>query len=244
MKKILLSLMLIGTFLVGKSQVVLNEIYGNPGTGNSEFIELYNSAVGSQNANCFTLLTYYEFPKDGNIPAKKGWYVLDLPNISIDPKDWFVLAPQSSFNVQGTSGAVADVNWNDISFRNGSTGGYLKQFELNALGTGYTNLNLADNVAVTNFSDGTLSGEQTYITLLFYNGSFINGFIGGGATGNLPQIVADLPDLNNIPLSGTCTVSQFNVDFNTLGAMEFWNPSGGNDNGYARTSDGKCGFPS
>jgi hypothetical protein len=235
MKKILLSLMLIGSFLFGKSQVVLNEIYGNPGGANSEFIELYNSAVGDQNVGCFTILTYYE------IGSKKGWYVLDLPNVKVDPKSWFVLAPQTPFSVQGTAGATADVNWNDLAFRNGSTGGGLKQYELNATGTDYTDVTPANNVAITNISDGALNGEQTYITLLFQEGALINGFIGGGASGDLPTAIDNLPDLNNIPIIGSCSLSSFNVDFSALPIMEFWNPSGGNDNGYARTSDGKCG---
>ena len=42
MKKILLSLMLMNAFVLVKAQTVLNEVYTSPGSGKSEFIELYN----------------------------------------------------------------------------------------------------------------------------------------------------------------------------------------------------------
>ena len=67
MKKILLTLGLFGLVLVGKSQTVLNEVYTDPGSGNSEFIELYNSGAGVQNLDCFTVLTYWQ------TGSAKGW---------------------------------------------------------------------------------------------------------------------------------------------------------------------------
>jgi hypothetical protein len=234
MKKILLSILLSATLLAAKSQAVLNEVYGNPGGSNSEFIELYNSTFGTENLDCYTLMTYWESG------ANKGWNVLDFPSAaSIPSKGWYVLAPQTPFSVQGTAGAVANLNWNDVSFRNSSTGGDLRVYQVN--GTTYTDVTPADNVAITDFADGTLNGGQIYITLLFKNGQLVNGFIGGGANGSLPAAVSSLPNLLNVPLVGSCSASSFDVNFSTLGIMEFFNPSGGNDNGYARTSDGKCG---
>ncbi|HEX3165129.1 MAG TPA: T9SS type A sorting domain-containing protein [Chitinophagaceae bacterium] len=239
MKTILLSLMLFCSFAIVRAQnVVLNEIYGNPGGSNSEFIELYNS-TGAGSMDCYTIMSYYE----NELGSTKGWYVLDLPNtpnISSAP-GFYVLAPVTPFSVQGTTGALADVNWNSLSFRNGSTNGYLKQFEWN--GTGYTDKNLPDGTSVTNLLDGTLNGSQYYFVLLFKNGALINGFFGGPATGKL----SDLANLGvplgslTVPLSGACSVSSFTVNFATLPSVEYWNPAGGNDNGYARKNDGKCG---
>src|SRR5678809_983467 len=76
MKTILLSLMLFCSFAIVRAQnVVLNEIYGNPGGSNSEFIELYNS-TGAGSMDCYTIMSYYE----NELGSTKGWYVLDLPN--------------------------------------------------------------------------------------------------------------------------------------------------------------------
>jgi hypothetical protein len=231
MKKILLIVGLFSLAMVGRSQTVLNEVYGNPGGSNSEFVELYNSAFSTQNVDCFTLLHYYE---DG---ANKGWYVLDLPNATIASKGWYTIAPVTPFSVQGTTGAVADLNWNDINFRNGSTGGYLQQWQA---GVGsFTNVTPANNVVITNLLDGTLAGNQNYITLLFQNGVLINGFWGGGPSGVLPADITSMPDLTLTP-AGACGAA-FTIDFSTLPIIEFFNPAGGNDNGYARSSDGKCG---
>jgi hypothetical protein len=237
MKKILLSLMFVSTFILVKAQnVVLNEIYGNPGGSNSEFIELYNS-LNSGSMDCYTIMTYYE--NEGG--SAQGWYVLDLPNtpaINSAP-GFYVLSSTTPFSVQGTSGATADVNWNALSFRNGSTNGYLKKYEWN--GSGYTDLLLPNTTIVNNLLDGTLNGSQIYITLLFRNGVLINGFFGGASTGKLSDLAVSLGSLT-VPQVGCGLLNnQFTVNFSTLRSVEFFNPSGGNDNGYARSSDGKCG---
>jgi hypothetical protein len=237
MKKILLALMLSSAFVIVKAQtVVLNEIYGNPGGSNSEFLELYNSSV-TGSMDCYTIMTYYQ--NEGG--SAQGWYVLDLPNtpaINSAP-GFYVLAPTTPFTVQGTIGALADVNWNDANFRNGSTNGYLEKYEWN--GAGYTDLNLPISTSITNLFDGTLNGGQIYITLLFKNGTLINGFFGGAPTGKLSDLAVSLGTLT-VPLVGCGLVNnQFTVNFASLATVEFFNPSGGNDNGYARSSDGKCG---
>jgi len=93
MKKILLTLAMFGTLQICNSQVVLNEIYSEPGSGRSEFIELYNSSTGIQNLDCFTILTYWESG------ANKGWYVIDLPSHNIASAGYYVLAAANPFNV-------------------------------------------------------------------------------------------------------------------------------------------------
>ena len=240
MKKILLAMMLFCAFAIAKAQnVVLNEVYGNPGGTNSEFVELYNSSI-SGSLDCYSLLVYYE---DG---ANKGWYVLDLPSappIGSAP-GFYVLSSKGTFTVQGGTNKTADVNWNDINFRNGSTDGYLEQFQYNGSG-GYTDMNLPNTTIIDNLLDGTLNGNQIYITLLFRNGLLINGFAGGSATDSIPGLLSNAFNGNlgtiNFPLDCNGSISNISFNFNTMPAIEFFNPSGGNDNGYARSSDGKCG---
>src|ERR1044071_296491 len=100
MKKILLTIALFGVVLIGRSQTVLNELYVLPGNGHSEFFELYNSSTNpaGQNVDCFTILTWYD-----NGGTDKGWYVMDLPNLSVGPKGYFVGASASPFNTQSTT---------------------------------------------------------------------------------------------------------------------------------------------
>src|SRR5688572_21077224 len=126
MKKILLSLMLVCAFTMLKAQlVVLNDIYGNPGAGKSEFVELFNSGA-PENLDCYTMVVYYENENSSD----KGWYVIDFPSIVLnaDPDNFFVLAAASPFNVQDETGVVADLNWNSVAFRTGADS-YLKQYD-------------------------------------------------------------------------------------------------------------------
>jgi len=232
MKKILLGIVLSIAAVAAKSQTVLNEVYTSPGSGNSEFIELYNSALGTEATDCYTVLTYW------SSGANKGWYVLDVPSGSIASKGWYVLAAANPFNVQSSTGKVANVNWNDANFRNGSTGGYLKQYQV-AGGT-YTDLALPNSTAVTDLLvDGDFASGHNYLTLLFKNGALVNGFWGGGPQGTLPTTITSMPNLTVTP-TGACT-TPFVVNFSTLGAVENVNQAPGADNGYARSSDGKCG---
>jgi hypothetical protein len=235
MKKILLSLSLAAVALAGRSQAVLNEVYSEPGSGKSEFIEIYNSStVVLQPTDCFTVLTYW------SSGANHGWYVLDLPVGTIPTKGFFVLAAANPFNTQNTTNSVANVNWNDATFRSGATGGYLKKYQQS--GATYTEVNInTPVVAVQDLSvDGDFAGGgHNYLTLLFQNGAIVNGFWGGGASGILPAGITGLPDLSVTP-AGACGAA-FNIHFASLGAVENVNSSPGSDNGYARTSDGKCG---
>ena len=117
MKKILLSIAILGYALLGKSQVVvLNELYTDPGSGNSEFFELYNSTGGAINTDCYTIITYYT--ETG--PTKEGFYVMDLPSGSVVSQGFYVGASSNPFNVQGTIGASANFSWNAMPPASGS----------------------------------------------------------------------------------------------------------------------------
>src|SRR5438046_1968208 len=62
MKKILLSLTAILVLIAGKSQVTLNEVYTDPGNGNSELLELYNinTSQTPENLDNYTIVDYGE----------------------------------------------------------------------------------------------------------------------------------------------------------------------------------------
>lgn len=235
MKKNLLICAMLGFVLVGKSQVVLNEIYSEPGGGKSEFMELYNSSVsGSQNLDCFTILTYWESG------ANTGWYVMDLPAATIAPKGYYVLAAASPFNVQSQSGVTANLDWNALPFRTGGDS-YLKKYQRS--GGSYTDLSLTSGTSVTDLSvDAAPSGASghNYFTFIFQNGALVNAFWGGGPSGTLPSGITSMPNLTITP-AGACAPASYTINFSALGAVENVNSAPGSDNGYARTSDGKCG---
>ncbi len=227
MKTFLCALCAFTAAFTAQGQIVLNEIYTDPGSsaGRSEFIELYNSSTAKQNLDCFTILTYWE---DG---SEKGWYVIDLPNITLDAKKWYVLAGSSTFSVPARANIAADLNWNAMS-----ADSYLRKFRLN--GNDYEEIPpwtpadlLADVVPA-----GT-AGHH-YFVLLYQNGALINGFHGGGANGTLPVGIKTLPSLQ-FTSAGTCNAN-YDISFANIGSVEFVNQVPSPDNGYTRTSDGKC----
>jgi hypothetical protein len=237
MKKFLLFFGLSVSLTTGFSQTVLNEIYTEPGAGKSEFFELYNSsAEGKQSVNCFTIVIYWK-----TSDAVRGWYVLNLPADSVDAKGFYVGAAASPFNVQSKTGVVANFNWNATSFRDGSTGGYLKQYQWDG-STGYTDITASIPTNLNDlFSDVSVGGGHNYIQLVYVDGQFSNGFWGGGASATLPAEITSLPDLD-VPADNTGDCAGFTADFGSSDiSMEFVNQSPGSDNGFARKFDGKCG---
>ena len=120
MKKIftLCVLAISATFL--NAQVVLNEIYTDPGNGKHEFFEFYNTSSDPvpQNMDNYTLVAYYEEA------GKTGFYVLDLPNQTVASKGFYVGSSANPFKVQGQTNVAADFNWNAMP-----AGGYLKKLE-------------------------------------------------------------------------------------------------------------------
>lgn len=232
MKKFLLSVLVISAFVVVKGQTVLNEIYTEPGSGKSEFFELYNTSGAPQNVDCFTILIYWK-----NSATDRGWYVLDLPNASVPAAGFYVGAAASPFNVQSQTGVNANFNWNDINFRNGFTGGSLKKYQWKTDNSGYIDLALPPTTVVNDlFSDVSVGGGHNYIQLVYVNGIFNNAFWGGGSSSTLPSEITGMVGLN-VDMNSAC--SDFLATFNF--PVEFVNQSPGSDNGFARKFDGKCG---
>ena len=233
MKKYLLSLFLLCAVFLGHAQVVLNELYTDPGKNNSEFFELYNTSIepNSINLNCYTLVVYYE------ANGKSGFYVLDLPNLSISPKSYFVgtSATTSTFSVQGTPGATANFSWNSSNLV--AQGGSITRYELTANNTGYTVTNnfTTDNLFTT--VNGQSIGGAKYAVFLFDNGTYINGFLGGYGSMIVPSQIRSMPAITG--LTNSC--GTYSINWSQVTTTESSGEAAGSDNGFARKGDGLCG---
>lgn len=257
MKKFLLVLFCLGAAFAGRSQVIFNELYTDPGSGNNEFFELYNTSIDPNpiSLDCYTMVTLYTVTyKNGPNKGKtySGAYVLDFPNVSIKPKQWLIGVSASPFNVQKATGitkpATDYFNWNSLSSSTGS----LKKYQLNTSNTDAASLNNASFVDVTNdanfgleanlndflpdISSSAIGGGIQYAFFLFNNGAYVNGFIGKSATTTIPSVISKLKSLTYTTSCGTYT-----LDWSTLKNAENQGNPPGPDNGYARTRDGACG---
>jgi hypothetical protein len=233
MKKILLTTLSIGLVLVSRAQVVFNEVYTRPGAGKNEFFELYNTSTSSSpiSMDCYTIVTYFETTKE------RGFYVMDLPNLSIAPKGYFVGASDLPFNYQGvTNSTAADFSWNSSAFT--SNNGSLKEMVLQPNNT------YAESALPANFNDffspRTGTGA-TYSIFLYRDGTLINALIFG--TGGFDEVI---PAIINMPplfvdMSGSCT--DFTIDFSGYATIpiEEVQQDAGSDNGFYREGDGLCG---
>ena len=239
MNKILLSISLTSSVLIGNAQVVFNEVYPSPSAGNNEFFELYNTS-GSSSAmslDNFTIVTYFR------VSGKEGFYVMDLPNLSIAPKGYFVGASAIPFDYQNiTNSTAADFSWNDPALA--SNNGYVKMWLQQSGSAADGNPNYNEGVIPSNFNDFFVphnGSGATYTIFLYRNGILINALIfgTGGYDTVIPEIVA-MPPLF-VDMSGTAP--DFTIDFSGYASVpvEKVNQNTGTDNGYVRTADGVCG---
>lgn len=211
-----------------KAQVVLNEIYTDPGSGKHEFFELYNTSSSAipENLDCYTIVAYYE-----ESPSKTGFYVMDLPNMTIPSRGYFTGASASPFNVQGQSGLTANFNWNAMP-----AGGALYKMERS--GATYNSVAVPANLNDFFYNKG--GGGTNYSVMIYKNGVLLNAFFGGSSSNVIPPHILAMPNLP-VTMNGSCT--SFSAVFSTLTNKqgEYVTPTPGNDNGYIRTLDGKCG---
>jgi len=225
MKKIFTLLVFSFFVIVTKSQVVLNEVYTDPGAGNHEFFEFYNTSSTTQNMDNYTLISYYEEP--GN---KTGFYVMDLPSFNVVAKGLFVGSSANPFSVQGQTNLTSDFNWNSMS-----AGGALTKWQRN--GSSYTQVAVPANL---NDFFVTVTGSGADQSILVYkNGTFINGLITATNFATIPSYIKAMP---NLPVDMLGASPDFTAVFSTISdnQFEYVNSSAGNDNGYLRTKDGKC----
>lgn len=232
---------LIASSLPSRAQVLLNEIYAEPNSNTSEFFEFYNINAGSTpiSMDGYTLMSYFE---EG---GKKGFYVLDMPNLFIPSKGYFVGASSIPFNYQGTIGSTAaNFSWNDPTLP--LNYGYIKKWVATGNSAADGNKNYDEYVLPVNFNDffSRKSGNgATYNTLIFKNGQLVNNFFGGtGGNTGFPSYITSMPNFKLESVTATNTRT-YTVSFNSYKnkGTEYVTQDIGTDNGFIRAKDGYCG---
>jgi len=226
MKKFFTLCLLICIVIVTRSQAVLNEVYPQPGNGYHEFFELYNESNVTENLDNYTVVTYYE---EG---TKSGFYVLDLPAVSVAAHGYYVAASDNPFNIQGQLNISANSNWNSLG-----AGSSLTKWENN--GSSYTSVAVPANLndLIVKVIGG---GNGVFHVFVYKNGIIVNGIIGGISTSVVPAYLKAMP---NLPVNMSGSSPDFTINFNAMSdnSLEYLTNSVGTNNGYFRSSDGLCG---
>jgi hypothetical protein len=224
-----------------KAQVVLNELYTDPGAGKHEFFELYNNSSSSLPMSLagYSVITYFE--GSGN---EKGFYVLDLPDLIVPAKGYFVGSAAIPLNYQGVSGSLkTHFSWNDLTFLN-LNNGYLKKW---VVGTAVPasvdgNASYDEQPVPAKFNDflSRRSGSgASYSVFVYKNGNLVNAFFGGSNSRTVPAFITSMPRLR-LKLAGI--PNEANINFNNISgsATEHVIADAGSDNGFIRHKDGLC----
>jgi len=228
---------------IAKSQAVLNEIYAFPGSSNHEFFELYNTSTSQTpiSVDGYTLISYFDEGKNS------GFYVIDLPNLSMNSKGYIVGSASIPFNYQGNVGSNnSDFSWNDADFRNGATFGYIKKWVKSNANTTDGNLYYDEEPVATNFNDffSRMKGNgASYNAFLYKDGVLVNSFLGStGGTSAIPSDITSMPPLNFESVTALGN-SSYLIDFSTYSNLtaETVTQEIGTDNGFIRMNDGMCG---
>ena len=225
MKKILLSLMMIGAFTAVKAQLVLNEIYPDPSIPpNEEYIELFNTGSGTINIDCYTLVTY----APGNPSVI---WVYDLPAFEVGAFGWVVFASDLPIHYQGNevlgySGPNA-FSWNE------NNSAALKKYTIsgNSLSTATFTPGVTDLIPIT-------GGNSTTLNIMVFDesGDLVTGFFAN----NSHQVPQEIINLGNQAV-GACGTSLHFGQAGTNSEVFDLNQAPGNDNGYRRKNNGFCG---
>jgi hypothetical protein len=242
--KLILLSVLLSAGIKSNAQVLLNEVYTDPGGNKHEFFELYNTNTSSlpESMDNYTLVTFFEYP-GGN--GELGFYVMDFPNLSLAPKGYFVGSAALPFSCQGlTNSTASDFDWNSPAFRSGSTGGYLKKwvYKQDNLTDGNPDYDEASLPADFNdFFFRRVGIGASYTIFLYKNGVFVNGVIFG--TGGYTEVIPIIINMPNLKIDMSGSATDFELDFSTYGSLPIEDviQDAGSDNGYMREADGKCG---
>ncbi len=229
MKKIFTLCLFAFAAIFSKAQVVLNELYPEPGNTFQEFFELYNTSTSSipENLDNYTLVVYYE--EAGN---KSGFYVFDLPSVTVAAKDYFVVSSQPLFGIQGQSNIIADLDWNVLG-----TGGAITKWKKS--GSSYISVPVS-NPLTDLFVKCTGSSSGAYSVFVYKNGIQVNGLVIGSSSSSIPASVKAMPDFF-VDMTGSSP--DFTISFSSMSdnSAELVNGTAGTNNGYYRQYDGKCG---
>jgi Secretion system C-terminal sorting domain len=236
MKKFLLSIAITAAVFSGKAQVVLNEFYFNPASGESEFAELYNQSQAAINLDCYRLVAYYD-----DINGKQGFFVIDLPNISVASRKVFVVSNLLPFTYQsGTYTPPSNdsaVHWNPAGAVGTGLGttGYVKNYEYN--GVNYTDASVPD----LNDLFRTLSGSPKYAIMLFEGSVLRNALVVNEPASVFPAFIKSLPNLTVAASTTGCAGAVLSFSAINNNNSEYITASIGSANGAYRKKDGICG---
>jgi hypothetical protein len=240
MKKILPLLILSVGWIQLNAQAILNEVYAFPGGSRHEFYEFYNNSNSTVSMDNYTLVTYYQ---EG---AKDGFFVMDIPNLPVAPRGFFVGSSAVPFNYQGvTNSTMSQYSWNDLAFM-AANNGYLKKWvrstSIPAAIDGNANYDLTPIPADFNDVFQKIGGGgATYNVFVYRNGVLMNIFLGGtGGDTFIPTYITSLPSLY---VDMSASAPDFNINFSGYAnaRTEFVIQDIGSDNGYIRLRDGFCG---
>ena len=225
-----------------KSQVILNEIYTDPGAGKEEFFELYNTSGSTvpMSLDDYSIVTFFE------LSGKRGFYVLDLPNLTINPQGFFVGSSSIPFDCQSLSGSTSsNFSWND-AVTLAATNGYLKKWQEGTANLADGNPFYDEAPLPANFNDffyrRTAAGAS-YSIFVYKEGQLVNTFIGGtGGNTTVITAIVTMPDLN-IDMVNPLT-TDYSIDWSVYNIipLEYCTEDAGSDNGYIRERDGGCGL--
>lgn len=232
--------MILIAFSKAHAQAILNEVYAFPGGSRNEFFEFYNNSIVPVSMDNYTIVTYFE---EG---SKKGFYVLDIPNITVAGLGYFVGSSAIPFNYQGVTNCTnSQYSWNNLAFM-AANNGYLRKWELsNTVTVGVDGNNSYDLAPVpASFNDifqKIGGGSASYNVFVFRNGTLLSIFLGGtGGNTFIPNYIVGLPDLF-IDMTGTSPDFTMHFADYATARTEFVIQDIGSDNGYIRLRDGFCG---
>lgn len=240
MKTFFTLLITLASFVPSNAQAILNEVYCFPGGSRNEFFEFYNNSVSSASMDNYTVVSYYESG------TEKGFFVLDLPNLTITSRGYFVGSSAIPFSYQGISNStMSNYSWNDLAFM-AANNAYLRQWKVGtavpAAVDGNANYDLVPVAAGFNDIFQKIGGGgATYNLFAYKNGVLLSSFLGGtGGDSFIPSYIVGLPQLH-VDMSGAAP--DFNIDFSGYGTArtEYVIQDIGSDNGYMRLVDGYCG---
>ena len=176
------------TASTSNAQAVLNEVYAIPGAAKQEFFEFYNSSTTSISMDSYTIVTYFE------AGSESGFYVMDLPNLSVGPLGYFVGSSSVPFDYQGVHNSTASqFSWNDAAFL-AANNGYLKKWVLGNSVASAIDGNASYDLAPVpgNFNDffNKIGGSgATYNVFVYKNGVLQSTFLGGTGGFYFPSVL-------------------------------------------------------
>ncbi|HEY9661818.1 MAG TPA: hypothetical protein V6C65_25465, partial [Allocoleopsis sp.] len=182
------------------------------------------------------MVTYF------NISGTKGFYVMDLPNLTVAQRGYFVGAAALPFNYQGTSNSTAaDFSWNSAAFT--TNNGYIHKWVLGGVNLVDGNLFYDQAAVPVNFNDFfyRITGTgASYSVFLYNNGQLINSFIGG--TGGMNTVTTEIINMPNLYVDMSGASPDFTINFSGYSSLPVENciSEAGSDNGYIRAFDGAC----